>query len=107
VLSFAVYRLLLAVGTWYLIAAPLAFAVGAVNGFVFNRRWTFKARDSTRARVLYVGVAALGALSSTLLVVFFVRVVGTGHVWAYVVAIPPVTIGMFAVNRLWTFSDRG
>jgi putative flippase GtrA len=106
VLSFVVYRLLLSVGTWYLLAAPLAFAVGAVNGFVFNRRWTFKARDSTRARVLYVGVSALGALSSTLLVLFFVRVVETGRVWAYVAAIPPVTIGMFAANRLWTFSDR-
>ena len=106
VLSFVVYRLLLAVGTWYLIAAPLAFAVGAVNGFVFNRRWTFKARDSTRARVLYVVISALGALSSTLLVLFFVRVVGTGRVWAYVAAIPPVTIGMFVANRLLTFSER-
>ena len=105
-LSFVVYRLLLAVGTWYLIAAPLAFAVGAVNGFVFNRRWTFKARDSTRARVLYVVISALGALSSTLLVLFFVRVVGTGRVWAYVAAIPPVTIGMFVANRLLTFSER-
>ena len=32
----------------------LAFAVGALNGYIFNRRWTFAARDTTRARVLYV-----------------------------------------------------
>jgi putative flippase GtrA len=38
VLSFVVYRLLLALGAWYVIAAPLAFAVGAVNGYIFNRR---------------------------------------------------------------------
>jgi putative flippase GtrA len=105
-LSFIVYRLLLAVGTWYLLAAPLAFAVGAVNGFIFNRLWTFAARDSMRARVLYVAVASLGAVSSSLLLLFFVRVAGVGRVWAYVAAIPPVTIGMFAANRLWTFSDR-
>jgi putative flippase GtrA len=105
-LSFVAYRLLLALGAWYLLAAPLAFAVGAVNGFVFNRRWTFAARDSMRARVLYVGVAALGALSSSLLVLFFVRGVGTGRVWAYVAAIPPVTLGMFVANRLWTFSEQ-
>ena len=28
------------------LAAAIAFAVGAANGYVFNRRWTFAARDS-------------------------------------------------------------
>jgi putative flippase GtrA len=106
VLSFIVYRLLLAVGAWYLLAAPLAFAVGAVNGFVFNRRWTFGARDTTRARVLYVMVQVVGAVSTSLLVLLFVRVAGTGRVGAYLAAVPPVTVGMFAANRLWTFDER-
>jgi putative flippase GtrA len=106
VLSFVVYRLLLAFGTPYAIAAPLAFAVGAVNGYVFNRRWTFAARDSMRARVLYVAVQGFGALSTSLLVLVFVRAAGTGRVWAYVAAVPPVTLCMFAANRLWTFADR-
>ena len=106
VLSFIVYRLLLAVGAWYLLAAPLAFAVGAVNGFVFNRRWTFGARDTTRARVLYVTVQVVGAISTSLLVLLFVRVAGTGRVLAYLVAVPPVTLGMFVANRLWTFAEQ-
>jgi putative flippase GtrA len=106
-LSFVVYRLLLLVGTPYVLAAPLAFAAGALNGYVFNRRWTFAARDSVRARVLYVVVQVAGALSTSLLVLFFVRVAGTGKVWAYLAAIPPVTVCMFFANRLWTFADRG
>jgi putative flippase GtrA len=106
VLSFIVYRLLLAVGAWYLLAAPLAFAVGAVNGFVFNRRWTFGARDTTRARVLYVMVQVVGAVSTSLLVLLFVSVAGTGRVVAYLAAVPLVTLGMFAANRLWTFAER-
>jgi putative flippase GtrA len=106
VLSFVVYRLLLALGAWYVLAAPLAFSVGAVNGYVFNRRWTFAARDSTRARLDYVAVQASGAVSTSLLVLLFVRAVGTGRVWAYLAAIPPVTLCMFAANRLWTFADR-
>src|SRR5436190_19661788 len=72
ILSFGVYGLLLALGAWYVLAAPLAFAVGAVNGFVFNRRWTFAARDSTRALILYVVVALAVALSSSLLGLFYV-----------------------------------
>jgi putative flippase GtrA len=107
VLSFLVYRLLLAVGTPYVVAAPLGFAAGAVNGYVFNRRWTFVARDSTRARVLYIGVQTVGAVSTSLLVLLFVRAAEMGHVSAYLAAIPPVTIGMFAANRVWTFVDRG
>jgi putative flippase GtrA len=106
VLSFIVYRLLLAVGAWYLLAAPLAFAAGAVNGFVFNRRWTFGARDTRRARVVYGTVQVVGAVSTSLLVLFFVRVAETGRVGAYLAAVPPVTLGMFAANRLWTFAER-
>jgi putative flippase GtrA len=106
VLSFLAYRFLLAIGAWYVLAAPLAFAVGALNGYVFNRRWTFAAPDTTRARVLYVVVQAAGALSTSLLVLFFVRGLGTGRVWAYLAAIPPVTLCMFAANRWWTFGKR-
>jgi putative flippase GtrA len=105
VLSFVVYRVLLAVGTWYVLAAPLAFAAGAVNGYIFNRRWTFAARDSTRARVVYVAVQATGAVATTVLVPLLVAV-GTGKVLAYLLAIPPVTVCMFFANRVWTFADR-
>ena len=106
VLSFVVYRLLLVPGTPYALAAPLAFAAGAVNGYVFNRRWTFAARDSARARVLYLAVQGVGAGSTSLLVLFFVHAAGTGRIGAYLAAIPPVTVCMFAANRFWTFAER-
>ncbi len=105
-LSFVVYRILLALEMPYVLAAPLAFAAGAVNGYVFNRRWTFAARDSTRARIAYLAVQGVGALSTSLLVLLFVRAAGTGKVWAYLAAIPPVTLCMFVANRLWTFAER-
>jgi len=104
--SFAAYRLLLLVHTPYLLAAPLAFAAGAVNGYIFNRRWTFGARDTTRARVLYVLVQVAGAGATSALVLFFVHVADVDKVWAYLAAAAPVTVGMFLANRLWTFADR-
>ena len=105
-LSFVVYRLLLVIDTPYVLAAGLAFAAGAVNGYVFNRRWTFGARDSTRARVVYVAVQAAGAGATSLLVLLFVRAAQTGKIGAYLAAIPPVTVCMFVANRLWTFAER-
>jgi putative flippase GtrA len=104
-ISFVVYRLLLALGTPYVPAAAIAFAVGAVNGYLFNSRWTFAARDSARARALYVAVQGTGALSTSLLVLLFVHV-GLGKVGAYLVAIPPVTLSTFVANRVWTFGER-
>jgi putative flippase GtrA len=106
VVSFTTYRLFLALEVPYVIAATLGFSVGAVNGYVFNRRWTFVAHDTARARLLYIAVQAAGAASTSLLVFFFVRVAGTGRVAAYLATIPPVTVCMFTANRLWTFVDR-
>lgn len=106
VISYMVYRVLLPLGTPYAVAAPIAFAVGAVNGYIFNRRWTFRARDTGRARAFYVAVQVVGALSTTLLVWFFVQVVGIDKGYAYLATIPPVTVCMFLANRLWTFADR-
>jgi putative flippase GtrA len=73
---------------------------------VFNRRWTFAARDTTRARVIYVAVQVAGAAATSLLVVLFVRGVGIDKVGAYLLAIPLVTISTFMANRVWTFADR-
>jgi putative flippase GtrA len=106
VLSFVAYRLLLALGTPYVIAAALAFLVGAVNGYVFNRWWTFAARDSARARVVYVAIQVAGAASTSLLVLLFVDGIGVDKVAAYLAAIPPVTVSTFLANRVWTFADR-
>ena len=106
-ISFALYRLLLAVDVWYVVAAPVAWGVGAVNGYVFNRRWTFAARDSARARILYVLVTAGGAGASSLLVLLFARAAGFGKVQAFLAALPLVTVSTFAANRYWTFRYRG
>ena len=104
-ISFVLYRLLLAVSMPYAVAAPVAFAAGAVNGYILNRRWTFGARDTTRARVLYIAFAALGAAFTTMFVVLFVRAFDVGKVEAYIVAVPPVTVSLFLANRLWTFAE--
>ena len=106
-LSFLVYRLLLIAGTPYVVAAPVAFIAGAVNGYVFNRRWTYAAADSTRARVLYFAFAVLGAAATSGLVLLVVRTAGVGRGEAYLVAVPPVTVATFLANRFWTFPEQG
>jgi putative flippase GtrA len=105
-LSFIAYRLLLALDVPYVLAAALGFSVGALNGYIFNRRWTFAARDTARARVIYVAVQVAGAASTSLLVLLFVEGLGVGEVAAYLAVIPIVTVSTFMANRIWTFADR-
>lgn len=105
-LSFVAYRLMLEIGTPYAVAAPVAFGVGALNGYILNRRWTFAAKDSTQARLMYVSIAAAGAISTTLLVLLYVEVAGIDRVLAYLLAIIPVTVSTFVGNRIWTFAER-
>ncbi len=102
-ISFAAYLLLLVAGTPAALAAALAFAAGAVNGYVFNRRWTFAAADSTRARAVYVVVQAAGALATSGGVWLLVHEASVGRIGAYAAAVPPVTVATFVANRGWTF----
>lgn len=105
-ISLIAFRLLLLAGVWYLAAAPLAYAAGLLNGYVWNRSWTFGSRDSTRARTMYVGVQLAGAALTSLLVLFFVDAAGLGHTAAFAAAAVPVVLITFAANRAWTFVDR-
>jgi putative flippase GtrA len=105
-ISLGVYRALLALGVWYVVSAPVAWAAGVVNGYVWNLRWTFAGRDTTRARTLYALFGAAGAGVASVLVFLFVRGAGLGKFEAYLAAVPLVTVSTFLANRYWTFSDR-
>ncbi len=105
-ISFVCYSILLAIDVPYVAAAAIAFAVGATNGYVFNRRWTFAAPGSARSRLMYAVVAAGGAASMSALVWLLVHEGDTGRIGGYAAAIPPITVATFAANRAWTFAER-
>jgi putative flippase GtrA len=102
-LSYVVYVLLVEVLPYWL-AGALAFVAGAANGYVLNRRWTFAAPDSGGARVRYVTVQLAGLVAITILLRLLVADAGVHRLWAYALALPPVTAGSFLANRRWTFS---
>jgi putative flippase GtrA len=101
-LSYLVYASLVAVVPYW-IAGALAFAAGAVNGYVLNRRWTFAAADSVGARTRYVAVQLAGLGTTTGLLWLLVGREGLHRLWAYALTIPVVTLATFAANRTWTF----
>jgi putative flippase GtrA len=104
-LTLVVYTILLKVfGVWYLLASAIGFAVGATNGFLLNRRWTFRDHVGdalTPVRWAVVQTTGLGINEG--LLYLFVDQVRLDKLLAQVCATAVVTITTFAANRAWTF----
>lgn len=102
-LSFVSYTILIGVDIVYWAAGAIAFMIGAVNGYLLNRRWTFACPDSSRARLKYLVVQLAGLGATTALLWFFVSDAGISRIAAFAVTIPAVTVATFLANRSWTF----
>src|SRR3982074_3807198 len=78
---FLVYTLLLKVfGVWYVAASGIGFAVGAINGFLSNRAWTFRRHvGDALTPVGWFVVQTSGLLLNLGLVYLFVDGAGLGE----------------------------
>jgi putative flippase GtrA len=104
-LTLVVYTVLLKVfGVWYLAASAIGFVVGATNGFLLNRRWTFREHVGdalTPVRWAIVQGAGLGVDEG--LLYLLVHDAGLDKLLAQVCATAVVTVTTFFANRAWTF----
>jgi putative flippase GtrA len=108
-LTFIVYTLLLKVfGVWYLAASAIGFAVGATNGFLLNRRWTFREHvGDTLTPVRWAIVQGCGLGINEGLLYLFVHDARLDKLIAQACATVVVTVSTFFANRAWTFRVHG
>ncbi len=104
-LTFIVYTVLLKVfGVWYLAASAIGFIVGATNGFLLNRRWTFKEHVGDALTPVRWGIVqGCGLALNVLLLLALVDGAGVEKLLSQVLAIGVVTTVTFLANRAWTF----
>jgi putative flippase GtrA len=107
-LTFVVYTLLLKVfGVWYLAASAIGFVVGAVNGFLLNRRWTFSEHVGDALTPVRWGIVqGCGLALNEGLLYLWVAGVGLDKLVSQALSIVVVTTSTFLVNRAWTFRIR-
>jgi putative flippase GtrA len=107
-ITLLVYTLLVkALGVWYVEASALGFMVGAVNGFLWNRAWTFRGHvGDALTPVRWFVVQGCGLLVNSGLVFVFVDGAGLGKLLGQALTIVIVTVLTFAINRSWTFRVR-
>ncbi len=104
-LTFVIYTILLKVfDVWYLAASAIGFAAGATNGFLLNRRWTFREHVGdalTPVRWAVVQTTGLGINEGLLFL--FVNEWRIDKLLAQAMATAVVTVTTFFANRSWTF----
>ncbi len=104
-LTLVVYTVLLKVfGVWYLAASAIGFIAGATNGFLLNRRWTFREHvGDALTPVRWAIVQTAGLAIDELMLYVLVHDAKLDKLLAQVCATAVVTVTTFFVNRAWTF----
>jgi putative flippase GtrA len=106
-ITFIVYTILLKVfGVWYIAASAIGFVVGATNGFLLNRRWTFADHVGDSLTPVRWGIVQTAGLGLNLgLLYLLVHDAGVDELIAQALATVVVTVSTFLVNRAWTFRN--
>jgi putative flippase GtrA len=104
-LTFIVYTLLLKVfGVWYLAASAIGFLVGAINGFLLNRRWTFKEHVGDALTPVRWGIVqGCGLALNEGILYLLVDGARLDKLLSQALATGVVTVLTFLANRAWTF----
>jgi len=91
----------------YLIASILAYSLGIVNSFTWNRLWTFRIRKSDVkrefARFLTVNLIGLGM--NVCIMFLLVDVICANALVSQVIAVGLVLVFNFSLVRFWVFSS--
>jgi putative flippase GtrA len=104
ILTLATFALLGALGIAPAPASGLAFAVGAANGYLLNRSWTFRStRRGPRTVARYVAVQALGAVFSAGGVALASADLSLRGLVAEAVVLPFVTVLTYGLSRRMVF----
>jgi putative flippase GtrA len=104
--NLAVFALLTQVADVHHIAAAVAaFCVAVSNNFVWNRHWTFRARDGHagfQAARFFI-VSAVGLAFNLVILQLLVAAVGLAEVPSQAIAVALSMPVNFLGNKLWTF----
>jgi putative flippase GtrA len=103
VLTLAMFTLLTASGVAAAVASASAFAFGAVNGYVLNRSWTFRARGGPATLLRYVAVQALGAACSAGGVVLATSELSLRRLPAECLVLPCIAVLTYTLSRVVVF----
>ena len=104
-LTLAAYAVVLRLEAPVALAGAIGWGVGAVNGYLLNRAWTFQgaARGAVPA-TRYVAVQLMGSALNAALAAIAVGHEHLPRLAGELVVLPPVTLLTFVLCRGWVFT---
>lgn len=89
----------------YILSNIGGYSVGLINGFIWNKKWTFESRRTYFKEILpYLTVFGISYAANLIAVVFFVEALKIHPNIAQVLGIAAYSLTNFVVNKYWTFS---
>lgn len=103
-LGFLLYLLLTSAGMGHKTAMTLLYAVGVIQTFYFNRKWSFNHRGVVSVALLkYVATYAFGYVFNLAVLIVAVDHLGWPHQWVQGVMIFVLAGMLFLLQRYWVF----
>lgn len=91
-------------GMGHKLAMSLLYAVGVLQTFVFNKRWSFEHDGATHtALARYVTAYACGYLLNLVVLMTLVDDLGLPHQWVQGAMICFLAVMLFLLQRYWIF----
>lgn len=107
VIAVVIYALLLAAGVAYPIAAVIGYLGGLLNGYTWNRLWTFETGGFHLPEFSrYFVVQGSGLLLNLLVLFVLVDGIGMARGISEILSLVPVVLLTYIFNRRWTFHPR-
>lgn len=106
-IDFLVFFILTSLHVQYLLAQGISYLAGMINSYIWNRNWTFKAKEKANIQEMLRFLAInLAAYVATLL---FLYVFQQKFAWPLAVSKIAATLGGMAItfmgSRLWVFKS--
>lgn len=96
------------IGIYYLTAKVLSFAIAVVNSFIWNRRWTFRSKESKKLKEFtkFIIIALIGLSINALIMYFAVSILGWRKIFGLASATALTTFWNFLANKFYTFKNQ-
>ncbi len=109
IVQFVVYGVLVTLGLHYLVALVLGYLAGALNSYILNRHWTFRAGHvaHSTAGSRFALVTACAIAVNAALLYLLVHHLGIAKIPAQAILVVPILAVTFPINRWWSFAHPG
>ncbi len=103
---FLLYLGMTYLGIGHKLAATIAYGIGVLQTFVFNRSWSFRDRGAAGpALVRYIAIYGLGYVLNMVVLVLAVDRAGLPHQWVQGAMILVLAVLLFTLQKLWVFRE--